>query len=168
MKAPAANDRTRKFPILISVLIIILLIGLGLYVGPNLFDSTPPSLTITGLEQDKRYRGALTLNITAMDEKSGLGSLTVQIDDAPPNPLSLVEAEITLWTLQTAAFPDGRHTVSVTATDRSLRKKPDAVHASVLHRQHPATVSYSPGNAPRWTRQNTCTLSSGGRVALRD
>ena len=122
MKAPAANDRTRKFPILISVLIIILLIGLGLYVGPNLFDSTPPSLTVNGLEQDKRYRGTLTLNITAMDEKSGLGSLTVQIDDAPPNPLSPVEAEITLWTLQTAALADGRHTVSVTATDRSLRK----------------------------------------------
>ena len=122
MKAPAANDRTRKFPILISVLVIILLIGLGLYVGPNLLDSTPPSLTVNGLEQDKRYRGALTLDIAAMDEKPGLGSLTVQIDDAPPNPLSLVEAEITSWTLQTAAFADGPHTVSVTATDRSLRK----------------------------------------------
>ncbi len=122
MKAPAANNRTRKFPILISVLVIILLIGLGLYVGPNLLDSTPPSLTVNGLEQDKRYHGALTLDIAAMDEKPGLGSLTVQIDDAPPNPLSLVEAEITSWTLQTAAFADGRHTVSVTATDRSLRK----------------------------------------------
>ena len=122
MKAPAANDRTRKFPILISVLVIIPLIGLGLYVGPNLLDSTPPSLTVNGLEQDKRYRGALTLDIAAMDEKPGLGSLTVQIDDAPPNPLSLVEAEITSWTLQTAAFADGPHTVSVTATDRSLRK----------------------------------------------
>ena len=122
MKAPAANDRTRKFPILISVLVIILLIGLGLYVGPNLLDSTPPILTVNGLEQDKRYRGALTLDIAAMDEKPGLGSLTVQIDDAPPTSLSLAEAEITSWTLQTAAFADGPHTVSVTATDRSLRK----------------------------------------------
>ena len=122
MKNRASNAVTRKNPILIPVVVIIPLIGLGLYVVPNLLDSTPPFLTVKGLEKDQRYRGSLTLDIAAMDTKPGLGSLTVQIDDALPNPLSLVEGEVTPWTLQTAALSDGRHTVSVTATDRSLHK----------------------------------------------
>lgn len=122
MKAPAANAHTRKAPILIPVLVIIPLIGLGLYVVPTLLDTTPPTLTVNGLEKDQRYRGALTLNINAMDEKPGLGSLTMKIDDSPPNPLSFAEGESTFWTLQTTAFTDGLHTVSVTAADRSLHK----------------------------------------------
>ena len=71
---------TRKAPILISLLIVIFLIGVGLYLGPNLFDTTPPTLTVNGLETDKRYRGSLTLEIVAKDTKSGPGSLTVQVD----------------------------------------------------------------------------------------
>ena len=57
-----------------------------------------------------------------MDEKPGLGSLTVQIDNTPSIPLSLVNGNSAFWTLQTAAFADGPHTVSVTATDRALHK----------------------------------------------
>ena len=122
MKDSAPNVRTRKVPILIPILVIIPLIGLGLYVVPNLLDTTPPTLTVSGLGKNQRYRGALTLNIAAMDEKPGLGSLTVQVDDAPRTPLSLAEEESTFWTLQTAAFADGLHTAAVTATDRSLYK----------------------------------------------
>ena len=122
MKNSTSNSRTPKAPILIPILIIIPLIGLGLYVGPNLLDSTPPTLTVNGLKKDQHYRGSLTLKIAVMDEKPGLGSLTVQVDDAPPTPLRFGEAETTLWTLQTTAFGDGFHTVYVTATDRSLHK----------------------------------------------
>ena len=118
----APNAPTRKASILIPILIIILLIGLGLYVGPNLLDSTPPTLMVNGLEKDKRYRGSLALDIAAMDEKTGLGSLTVQFDDAPAIPLGFGEKEFTSWTLQTTAYADGPHTVVVTATDRSLQK----------------------------------------------
>ena len=122
MKAFAPNVHTRKVLILIPALVIIPLIGLGLYVGPNLLDTTPPTLTVRGLEKNKRYRGSPTLNIAAMDEKPGLRSLTVQIDDAPPIPLNLAEAESTFWPLQTTAFADGPHIVSLTATDRSLHR----------------------------------------------
>ena len=116
------STRPRKVPIFIPVLVIILLIGLGLYVAPNLLDTTPPILTVSGVEKDKHYRGSLTLNIAAMDEKSGLGALTVQIDDSLPNPLNFVDGNSASWTLQTAAFADGLHIVSVRATDRSLHK----------------------------------------------
>ena len=122
MKDLASNNHARKALILIPILVIIPLLGLGLYFAPNLFDATPPTLEVSGLERDKRYRGSLTLNITAKDEKPGLDSLTVQIDDGPLNPLSLLEGDSTFWTLQTAAFADGLHTVAVTATDKSLRK----------------------------------------------
>ena len=122
MKAPAANAATRKSPILIPILVIIPLMGLGLYVSPNLLDSTAPTLTVNGLERDKRYSGSLVIDIAATDEKPGLGSLTVQIDDAPLAVLSFGEEDSTVWTLQTDAFPDGLHTVSVTATDRALHK----------------------------------------------
>ena len=118
----APSVATRKAPILISLLVIILLIGLGFYFGPNLFDTTPPTLMVNGLEKDKRYRGSLTLNIAAMDEKSGMGSLTVQVDDASLTPLSLGEKDSASWTLQTTAFAEGFHTISVTATDRSLHR----------------------------------------------
>ena len=122
MKDLALSARTRKVPILIPVLVIIPLIGFGLYFAPNLLDNTPPILTVSGLKKDQHYRGSLTLNISAMDEKPGLGSLTVQIDDDPPTSLDFVEGGSTFWTLQTAAFADGLHTVSVTTTDRSLHK----------------------------------------------
>ena len=122
MKDLASNVHPRKKTILIPILVIIPLIGLGLYVVPNLLDTTPPILTVEGVEKDKYYRGTLTFNITATDEKPGLGSLTVQIDDSPPNPLSLVDENSVSWTLQTASLVDGLHTVSVTAVDRSLHK----------------------------------------------
>ena len=122
MTDPAPSTRARKASILISVFAIILLIGIGLYVAPNQLDSTPPILTVSGLEKDQRYRGSLTLNVVAMDEKPGLGSLTVQIDNTPSIPLSLVNGDSASWTLQTAAVADGLHTVSVTATDRALHK----------------------------------------------
>ena len=116
------NVRTRKVSILIPVLVIIPLIGLGFYFAPNLLDTTPPTLTVSGLEKDKRYRDSFTLNIAAMDAKPGLGSLTVQIDDAPLAPLSTTEEKTTFWTFQTTTFPDGPHTLFVTATDRSLHR----------------------------------------------
>ena len=122
MKDLASNVHTRKKTILIPILVIIPLIGLGLYVVPNLLDTTPPILTVEGVGKDKYYRGTLTFNITATDEKPGLGSLTVQIDDSPPNPLNLVDENSVSWTLQTASLVDGLHTVSVTAVDRSLHK----------------------------------------------
>lgn len=122
MKDLAPNTRTRKTSILIPALVIIPLIAIGLYVAPNLLNTTPPTLTVSGLEKDKPYRGPLSLNITAMDEKPGLGSLTVQIDNAPSIPLNLVKSESTYWTLQTTGFADGSHAIAVTATDRSLLK----------------------------------------------
>ena len=116
------NIPTRKAPILITIFVIILLIGLGLPVVLSLLDSTPPTLTVNGLEKDKRYRGDLTLEIFATDEETGLGSLIVQIDDAPPTPLGFGEKGPSLLRLQTAVLADGLHTASVTATDRSLHK----------------------------------------------
>ena len=122
MKPTEANVRHRKKPILIPVLVITLLMGLGLYVAPNLLDTTPPILTVSGLDRDQRYRGTQTLDITAMDEKTGMSSLIVQVDDALPTSLHFVEGESTSWALQTALFTDGLHTVSVTAMGRSLHK----------------------------------------------
>jgi hypothetical protein len=122
MKPTEANVHPRKKPILIPVLVIIPLMGLGLYIAPNLLDTTPPTLTMSGLDRDQRYCGALKLRITAMDGKPGMSSLTVQVDDAPPTPLHFVEGESISWALQTALFADGLHTVSVTALDRSLHK----------------------------------------------
>ena len=122
MKDRTSNAHPRKTAILILVLVLIPLIGLGLYVASNLLDTTPPILIVSGLEKDQRCRGSLTLSITATDEKRGLGSLTVQIDNASPNSLSLTKEGATSWTLETTAFADGLHTVAVTAMDKSLHK----------------------------------------------
>ena len=162
MEDSVSSAPSRKALILILILVIIPLIGLGLYLGPKLLDTTPPVLTVNGLEPDKHYRGSLTLDIIARDEKSGPGSLTVQVDGAFPIPLNLSEEESTSWTLQTATLADGPHTVSVTATDRSLQKNRTPVHFSVLHRQRPTRASCPPGNAPRRPRQNPRTVSSRG------
>ena len=157
MKDSAPNAPTRKAPILIAILVIISLIGLGLYIGPNLLDATPPTLTVDGLEKDRRYRASLTINITAMDEKPGLGSLTVQLDDAPPTPLRFVEEEITSWTLQTAALTDGLHTVSVTATDGSLRQNHTRRTFPFYVDNTPPTL-YVPPEALRVGQGRTLTL----------
>ena len=122
MKDTIPNVLARKAPILIPILVIIPLIGLGLYVVPNLLDTVPPILTVIGLEKDQRYRGSLTVDIAAMDEKTGVGSLTVQLDDAPAIPLDFGGKGSTSWTLQTTAYADGPHTISVKARDRSLQK----------------------------------------------
>ena len=122
MKDTAPNAPTRKASILIPILVIIPLIGIGLYIVPKLLDTVPPILTVIGLEKDQHYRGSLTVDIAAMDERTGVGSLTVQLDDAPAIPLDFGEKESTSWTLQTTAYADGPHTVSVKATDRSLQK----------------------------------------------
>ena len=122
MKDSVSNVHRRKAPILIPILVIIPLIGLGLYLVPNLLDTTPPTLTVNGLETDKRYRGSLTVDIAAVDEKTGVASLTVQLDDAPAIPLDFGGKGSTSWILQTTAYADGPHTVSVKATDRSLQK----------------------------------------------
>lgn len=119
---PAPADTPRKTPILIVVLILISLIGLGFYIGPNLLDTTPPVLIVSGLDRDQRYRGSLTLSITAADEKPGLGSLTVQVDDALPTVLNFDDDEPISWTLSTPVFADGPHTVSVMAVDRSFHR----------------------------------------------
>ena len=157
MKAPVANTHTRKAYGLIPILVIIPLIGLCLYMVPNLLDTTPPTLTVTGLEMDRHYRGPLTLNITAMDEKPGLGSLTVQIDDTPPIPLSLAKEEAIFWTLQTTLFVDGLHRVSVTATDRSLPKN---------QTQH--TLSFYIDNTPPklYVPPETRSVGQGRTLAL--
>ncbi|MCH8292018.1 M23 family metallopeptidase [Candidatus Poribacteria bacterium] len=105
-------------------LIIAVVLGFGFYLGPILLESTPPTLELSGVEGGKTYRGHLTVNISASDERPGLGSLTVQIDGDSPQPLEVVAAkhgEIT-WTLDTALLADGAHHVLVTATDKSLRK----------------------------------------------
>ena len=53
MKAFVPNVHTRKVLILIPVLVIIPLIGLGLYVGPNLLDTMPPTLTVRWLGKEQ-------------------------------------------------------------------------------------------------------------------
>ena len=122
MKPAAADTQTRKTPILIIVLILILLIALGVYVGPDLLDTTPPVLTVSGLVEDQRYRGSLALSITAVDEKPGLASLTIKVDDALPTALNFDDGKPISWTLSTPVFTDGPHTASVIAVDRSLHR----------------------------------------------
>ncbi|MYE89441.1 hypothetical protein F4X33_10650, partial [Candidatus Poribacteria bacterium] len=151
------NIPTRKAPILITIFVIILLIGLGLPVVLSLLDSTPPILTVNGIEKDKWHRGALTLEIFATDEKTGLGSLIVQIDDGPLSPLSLTEGESTLWTLQTSAFRDGLHTVAVTATDRSLHKNQTRYAVPFYIDNTPPTLD---------VRQETFHVGQGRTLAL--
>lgn len=153
----ASSVPARKVPVLIPLLVIIPLIGLGLYVASNLLDSTPPTLTVNGLEKEKHYRGSLTLNIAARDEKPGMDSLTVQVDDAPPTPLSLGEKSSISWTLQTAAFADGLHTISVTATDRSLHKNQTQFTLPFYIDNTPPTLQISP---------ETLNVGQGGTLAL--
>ena len=167
MKDSASNVPARKAPVLITILVIISLIGLGLYVGPNVLDVTPPMLTVNGLEKDRRYRDALTINIAAMDEKPGLGSLTVQVDDAPPTPLRFVEEEPTSWTLQTTTLADGPHTVSVTATDGSLHKNQTRYSFPFYIDNAPPTL-YVPAETLRVGQGRTLALWLQADEALSD
>ena len=108
----------------IRFLIIWLLLWLSYCFRHVLFDVTPPSLNLTGVEPGKTYRGRIPLNISACDERSGIGTLTVQINDDIPEHLSLDKdgANRTIWTLDTTALPEREYTVTVAATDRSLWK----------------------------------------------
>ena len=105
-------------------LIIAVVVGFGFYLGPILLESTPPTLELSGVEGGKTYRGHFTVNISASDERPGLGSITVHIDGDSPQPLEVVAAKhgAITWTLDTALLADGAHHVLVTATDKSLRK----------------------------------------------
>ena len=151
------NIPTRKAPIFITIFVIILLIGLGLPVVLSLLDSTPPTLTVNGLEKDKQYRGDLTLEIFATDEETGLGSLIVQIDDAPPTPLGFGEKGSSLLRLQTTALADGLHTASVTATDRSLHKNQTRYAFPFYADNTPPTLD---------VRQETLHVGQGRTLAL--
>lgn len=122
MKPTPTDTQTRKTPILIPVLILIPLIALGFYIGPNLLDTTPPALTVSGLDRDQHYRGSLTLRITATDENPGLASLTIKVDDALPTALNFDDDEPISWTLPTTSFADGPHTFSLMAVDRSFHR----------------------------------------------
>ena len=150
MKPAFTNSRARKAGILIPILVVIPLMGLGFYIVLNLLDTTPPTLMVSGLDPNQGYRGSLTLNIIAVDKRSGLGLLTVQVDDAVPTALSFLEEEPTLWKLQTDAFADGLHTVSVTAMDRSLHKN-----------QAQYTLPFYIDNTPPTLQLHPETLSAG-------
>lgn len=50
MKPAVTNSRARKAGILIPILAVIPLMGLGFYIVPNLLDTTPPILLVSGLE----------------------------------------------------------------------------------------------------------------------
>ncbi len=110
-------------PIKVLIPIAILVVAFGLY-APILLESTPPTLELSGIEDGKRYKGAARLAIAVSDQRPGLGLLTVQIDDNPPQPLGLVTSDgnNTFWTLDTSTLADGEHRISVVATDKSLRK----------------------------------------------
>ena len=114
-------------PIKVLIPIAILVVAFGLY-RPILLESTPPILELSGIEDGEKYKGEAVLVIAVSDQRPGLGSLTVQIDDNPPQPLGLVTNDgshtspHTFWTLDTATLTDGEHRISVVATDKSLRK----------------------------------------------
>lgn len=150
MRPAPADTQTRKIPILIAVLILMSLIALGFYIGPSLLDTTPPVLTTSGLVEDQRYRGSLTLSITAVDEKPGLASLTVKVDDALPTTLNFDNGKPTSWTLPTTSLADGRHTVSLIAVDRSFHRN---------QTQH--TVPFYTDNTPPTLQVPPATLHVG-------
>ncbi len=99
----------------------IVIVGVGYFAVTILPDFAPPNLEVTGIEDGKSYRGRVTLNITAADTRSGLGSLRLMLDDSP-QPLSPAEVEggFVTWTLDTTSLVDGSYVVSVTAVDRSI------------------------------------------------
>ena len=121
---------TKKWRRWILIPIGVIIMVLGAYFGPILLEATPPMLEITGVDTGKTYRGGITLNVSVHDERPGLASLTVQIDDNSLEPLALVEVQDgrTFWALDTASLADGKHLVSVIATDRSLRKNATQQH----------------------------------------
>lgn len=49
MNPAATNSRARKASILIPILVVVPLMGLGLYIAPNLLDTTPLTLTVRGM-----------------------------------------------------------------------------------------------------------------------
>ena len=108
----------------IRFFLIALLLWLGYSFQHVLFDATPPTLSISGVEHGKTYRGGISLNVSASDERSGIGTLAIQInDDIPEHPGLVKEGEDhTVETLDTTVLPDGEHTVTIVAADRSLWK----------------------------------------------
>ena len=127
LKAPhnrANRFRRRHRRGVIRLLVISVLMLLSFRFRYVLFDVTPPSLNLNGIEDGKTYRGRISLNAYASDERSGLGAFTVQINHRVPEHFSLGEdgEDHTVWTLDTTTLPDGEHTISLVVTDQSLWK----------------------------------------------
>ena len=112
------------------ILIGVIMLALGAYFGPILLEATPPMLEITGVDTGKTYRSGITLDISVHDRRPGLASLIAQIDDRSLEPLALAEGQDgrTFWAPDTVSLADGKHLVSVVATDRSLRKNVTQQH----------------------------------------
>lgn len=122
-----SDSRPKKFRPrrgIIRFFIILLLLWLSYCFRHVLFDAAPPSLNFSGIEQGKTYRGSIPLNIFASDKRSGLGTLAVKINDDIPEHLNLVKdgEDYTVGTLDTMVLPDGKHTITIVAKDRSLWK----------------------------------------------
>ena len=127
LKTPHNRDnrfRPRHRRGVIRLLIILVLLLLSYRYRYVLFDVSPPSLNLNSIEAGKTYRGRIPLKIFASDERSGLGALTAQVNDGKLEHLSLgTDGENhAAWTLDTTPLPDGEHTFTLAATDRSLWK----------------------------------------------
>lgn len=127
LKSPhnrANRYRPRHRRGVIRLLIVLVLLLLSYRFRYVLFDVTPPSLNLDGIEAGKTYRGRIPLIAYASDERSGLGAFTAQINHGVPQHFILSEdrEDHTAWTLDTTPLPDGEHSISLVATDRSFWK----------------------------------------------
>lgn len=80
----------------------------------GLLDTQPPSISATLPTPPGDLRGTVLLSLSAADDAPGLRTLTVQLDDDPPQPIAPGTTEIPL---DTTTLPDGAHRLVVRAVD---------------------------------------------------
>ena len=152
LKAPqyrANRFRPRLRRGVIRLVVISLLLLLSYRFRYVLFDVAPPSLNLNGIEAGKTYRGRISLNIFASDDRSGLDTLTVQINRGAPELLNFeVDGEdYTVWTLDTTVLNDGEHTIALVAADKSWRKHTTRKSFVFFVDNTPPTLHLSPESA---------------------
>ncbi|MEL6346575.1 MAG: M23 family metallopeptidase [Myxococcota bacterium] len=137
-------NRTR---IVLSSLVALLLIIVGLLVQLGLLDRMPPEVEVR--LPDGPLRQDVQLYALVWDQSPGVSSVTVQLDDRPPEAVPVRDGVVS-WTLQTAGLDDGLHRLTVTGTDGAFAQN-----------QGKATVLFESDNA-----FPTLEIATAGLVAV--
>jgi murein DD-endopeptidase MepM/ murein hydrolase activator NlpD len=107
-------------------LIVALIAWILYFFSARIFDRTSPELLVDNVSTGQVLREAVSLLITATDEKAGVKYLYLQIDDGPVQTLQRLKKQTTgrksEYIYDLSDLTDGSHRILITAVDNAFRQ----------------------------------------------